>query len=131
MNSDVLVRLVPGFSNSLFRKSDQVWTTVTGTEAGDALIAIVTGSAKLDVFGAPYATGNGMHDVHCNQGDPKGSQWYPSNGAWQDGFDALNNDNTYSIYLGMFLNPRLNTDAKWKPGLGLPMKRHSMARQNG
>jgi hypothetical protein len=105
-----------GFLNSLFHTNDQVWTTVTGSEAGDALIAMVTGSAKLYVFGAPYNSGNGMHDVHCNQGDPLGSQWYASNGTWQDGcVVAKNNDNTYSIYLGMFLNQTLNTDANGNP----------------
>jgi uncharacterized protein YukJ len=25
-----------------------------------------------------------MHNVHQNQGDPAGSQWWPENGTWQD-----------------------------------------------
>jgi hypothetical protein len=92
------------------------WITVTGTEAGEALVAMAWASAKLYVFGAPYTTGKGMHDVHCNQGDPAGSQWYASNGIWQDGcVFALLPDGTYSAYLGMFLNQTLNTDNSGNP----------------
>jgi hypothetical protein len=110
---------VLGFFNSLFRTNDQVWTTVTGTEAGDALIAMLTESAKLYVFGAPYNIGNGMHDVHCNQGDPKGTQWYPSNGTWQDGcVVALDNDYIFDLPRDV---PESNAEyrCKWKPGLGI------------
>jgi hypothetical protein len=111
-----LAALVTVF-NAWFGTNDKVWQTVTGTEAGDALIAMVQPSTKLYVFGAPYKTGqHGMHDVHCNQGDPAGSQWYTSNGIWQDGcVVALNADGTYSMYLGMFLNQTLNTDSNGNP----------------
>jgi uncharacterized protein YukJ len=27
----------------------------------------------------------GMHNIHQNQGDPAGSQWWNDNGIWQDG----------------------------------------------
>lgn len=89
---------------------------MTGTEAGEALVAMAWASVKLYVFGAPYTTGKGTHDVHCNQGDPAGSQWYLSNGTWQDGcVFALLADGTYSAYLGMFLNQTLNTDGNGNP----------------
>jgi uncharacterized protein YukJ len=26
-----------------------------------------------------------MHNIHQNQGDPAGSQWWGENGIWQDG----------------------------------------------
>ncbi|MFD0568657.1 DUF2278 family protein [Kitasatospora gansuensis] len=37
------------------------------------------------MFGQSFTTGLGVHDVHLNQGDPVGSQWYVTNGIWQDG----------------------------------------------
>jgi Uncharacterized conserved protein (DUF2278) len=102
--------------NSLTGSSQKEWITVTGSEAGDALIAMVQQSTKLYVFGAPYTTGKGMHDVHCNQGDPRGSQWYAANGIWQDGcVFARMPDGTLSAYLGMFLNQTLNTDDNGNP----------------
>ncbi len=64
--------LIVGIINAIFKSNKQTWTNVTGNEAGNALIAMVTGSTKLFAFGAPYTTGYGVHDVHCNQGDPPG-----------------------------------------------------------
>ncbi|HKB60931.1 MAG TPA: DUF2278 family protein [Gallionellaceae bacterium] len=102
--------------NGIFKTKDQEWIAVTGTEAGDALINMVQGSKKVYVFGAPYADGNGMHDVHCNQGDPLDSQWAKDNGIWQDGCVFVQKqDGTYSAYLGMFLNQTLHTDDNGNP----------------
>jgi uncharacterized protein YukJ len=102
--------------NSIFGTKEQEWNTVTGSEAGDALIAMVQNSNKVYVFGAPYTTGNGMHDVHCNQGDPINSQWGPANGIWQDGCVFVQkSDGTFSAYLGMFLNQTLKTDNNGNP----------------
>ncbi|MGC1378076.1 MAG: DUF2278 family protein [Anaerolineales bacterium] len=104
------------FMNSIFGTQEQEWNTVTGSEAGDALIAMVQNSNKVYVFGAPYQTGNGMHDVHCNQGDPINSQWGPANGIWQDGCVFVQkSDGTFSAYLGMFLNQTLKTDNNGNP----------------
>jgi len=61
-----------GVWNAIFKTSFQTRTNVTGNEAGEALVAMVMGSTKVYAFGAPYTTGNGVHDVHCNQGDPPG-----------------------------------------------------------
>jgi hypothetical protein len=98
------------FWNAIFRTNIQTWTNVTGNEAGDALIAMVTGSTKVFAFGAPYTNGNGVHDVHCNQGDPPG-QFRPLDGIWQDGcVFAMKADGTLSAYLGKFSTQSLNTD---------------------
>ncbi|MEP6675521.1 MAG: DUF2278 family protein [Ferruginibacter sp.] len=103
--------------NAIFKTGQQVWNTVTGNEAGDALIAMVQGSQKVYVFGAPYTDGDhGMHDIHCNQGDPAGSQWYHENGIWQDGCVFVKKaDGTFSAYLGKFLNQTLKTDNNGNP----------------
>ena len=91
------------------------WINVTGNEAGEALIATLKSSTKVYVFGAPYTTGKGVHDVHCNQGDPPG-QFRALDGIWQDGcVFILRGDGTLSAYLGKFSTQTLNTD-----GNGLP-----------
>lgn len=96
--------------NAIFKTSFQTWTNVSGNEAGDALIAMVTGSTRVFAFGAPYTTGKGVHDVHCNQGDPPG-QFRPLDGIWQDGcVFAIKADGTLSAYLGKFSTQSLNTD---------------------
>ena len=102
--------VIIGFINWIFGTNRQVWTNVTGNEAGNALIAMVTGSQRVFAFGAPYTSGYGVHDVHCNQGDPPG-QFRPLDGIWQDGcVFALKADGTLSAYLGKFSTQSLNTD---------------------
>ncbi len=96
--------------NSIFNTSNQTWTNVTGNEAGNALIAMVTGSQRVFAFGAPYTNGFGVHDVHCNQGDPPGP-FRSLDGIWQDGcVFAIKADGTLSAYLGKFSTQSLNTD---------------------
>jgi hypothetical protein len=97
--------------------ASQPWTNVTGNEAGDALIAMVTGSTKVFAFGEPYTTdGNGVHNVHCNQGDPPGPH-QSDDGIWQDGcVFAKKADGSLSAYLGKFSTQTLKTD-----GHGLPI----------
>jgi hypothetical protein len=101
--------------NAIFRTSFQTWTNVTGNEAGDALVAMVTGSTKVFAFGAPYTTGLGVHDVHCNQGDPPGP-FQHLDGIWQDGcVFVIKADGTLSAYLGKFSTQSLNTDNNGLP----------------
>jgi hypothetical protein len=105
-----------GLMNAIFKTNQQVWIKVTGDEAGNALAGMVQQTTSLFVFGAPYTSGLGMHDIHCNQGDPVSSQWGPSNGIWQDGaVFAIKPDGSLSAYLGMFLNQTLNTDNNGNP----------------
>ena len=40
---------------------------------------------RIYVFGEPYSSGLGVHNVHMNQGDPVSSQFSAENGIWQDG----------------------------------------------
>lgn len=101
--------------NAIFSTKRQTWTNVTGNEAGQALLAMVTTSTRLFAFGAPYVTGYGVHDVHCNQGDPPG-QFQHLDGIWQDGcVFATKQDGTLSAYLGKFSSQTLNTDNNGLP----------------
>ncbi len=104
-----------GIWDAIFKTNIQVWTNVTGNEAGLALVAMVTGSKKVWAFGAPYTSGLGVHDVHCNQGDPPGPH-QADDGIWQDGcVFALKGDGTLSAYLGKFSTQTLKTNNQGLP----------------
>ncbi|WP_431680004.1 DUF2278 family protein [Kitasatospora sp. KL5] len=56
-----------------------------GDNALDVLRPHLQAASRIYVFGRRFDTGPGVHDVHRNQGDPYGSQWWDDNGPWQDG----------------------------------------------
>ncbi len=41
--------------------------------------------SRVYLFGEPYTTGLGLHNIHQNQGDPVGSPFAAENAIWQDG----------------------------------------------
>jgi len=106
-----------GAINAVFGTSLMSWTNVTDNEAGQALVAMVTGSTRVFAFGAPYTSGNGVHDVHYNQGDPpQPPQFRALDGIWQDGcVFAIRGDGTLSAYLGKFSTQSLHTDSNGLP----------------
>ena len=69
-----------------------VWTDNVGTEALDhleSMFAKPESVAKVYLFGAPFpfpyqVVPQGLHDVHCNQGDPPGPFRHLDE-IWQDG----------------------------------------------
>ncbi len=46
--------------------------------------AVADPRGTVYAFGAEYTTGNGIHDIHMNQGNPAGDH-SGDNGIWQDG----------------------------------------------
>jgi Uncharacterized conserved protein len=110
--------LILGFWNGIFGTNKKVWTINTGHDALDRLRDMITNSSRLYVFGAPYTYGGpGVHDIHMNQGDPRGSQWYPANGTWQDGcvIAARPDEDKLFGYFGKFVTQSLNTDDNGNP----------------
>jgi Uncharacterized conserved protein (DUF2278) len=98
-----------GFIGAVFQTRLSAWNDVTGDEAGNALVAMIENSSTVFAFGAPYTTGNGVDDVHCNQGDPPGS-FQSLDDIWQDGcVVARMGDGSLSAYLGKFSTQTLNT----------------------
>jgi hypothetical protein len=65
------------------------WILSDGDNALTALEQRVAVGRRAYLFGQRYTSGNGVHDVHQNQGDPAGSQWWSQNGIWQDGAVAI------------------------------------------
>jgi len=106
--------VILGFINGIFGSNEKVWNDVTGSEAGEALVALVTGSQRVYVFGAPYRDPNpypGAHDVHMNQGDPINSQFHSLDGIWQDGCVIVEtSEGKLSGYFGKFATQSLTTD---------------------
>jgi hypothetical protein len=83
------------------------WKNGTGPAAFKDLEPLLIASRKLFIFGEPFRTGNGVHNIHQNQGDPLDSQWYPENGIWQDGaVIVLRHDNTIAAFLCKFNTQR-------------------------
>jgi hypothetical protein len=80
-----LDRIVPIWIPIHFRP----WILSDGDNALTTLEQHVAVGRRAFLFGERYTTGNGVHDVHQNQGDPAGSQWWAQNGIWQDGAVAI------------------------------------------
>ena len=62
-----------------------MWQRGDHVQASTALEGILAPGKRALVWGEPFTSGNGMHNIHQNQGDPAGSQWWNENGIWQDG----------------------------------------------
>jgi hypothetical protein len=97
--------------------SSQPWISSNGDNALDALAPLLTAATRIHLFGERYEDGtNGVHDVHDNQGDPAGSQWYAGDGIWQDGGVACQSpgDNV-AIWQVRFNTQSLDTDNQGHP----------------
>lgn len=87
-----------------------VWHSGSQVEAAEALEPILVPGRRTIVFGEPFTTGRGMHNVHQNQGDPPGTQWYAENGIWQDGATlTLRPDGRFDVFLSKFSTQSLHT----------------------
>jgi hypothetical protein len=65
------------------------WQAGSNLDAAAALEPLLVEGRRILVFGEPFTQGLGMHNIHQNQGDPAGSQWWDENGTWQDGAVAV------------------------------------------
>ena len=67
------------------------------------------------MFGAPYRTGLGVHDIHMNQGDPPG-QFQHLDGIWQDGGTVVESaSGRLDGFLTKFKTQSLDTDDNGLP----------------
>jgi len=69
------------------------WKSGSGTDAFDDLEPLLSQCVRIMVFGEPFRTGRGVHNIHQNQGDPLRSRWRAENGPWQDGAVLVMRDN--------------------------------------
>ena len=61
------------------------WKSGTGIQALTDLEAVISQAVRFYVFGEPFTTGLGVHNIHQNQGDPIGGGHDGENAIWQDG----------------------------------------------
>jgi len=103
------------FLNRMLEAIASRWIDSTGDNALTILETQLTGSARVFVFGAPYTTGLGVHDIHMNQGDPPG-RFQHLDGIWQDGGTIIERpDGELIAVLTKFETQALNTDENGLP----------------
>ncbi len=92
------------------------WNAGTSDQALTDLESVITGAQRVIVFGAPFRTGRGVHDIHQNQGDPVSSSFSAENAIWQDGITiALRSDGTASAFMNKFSTQSDATDDNGRP----------------
>jgi hypothetical protein len=92
------------------------WTSGSHIEAAEALEPILVPGRRVLIFGEPFRTGLGMHDIHQNQGDPAASQWWDQNAIWQDGGTCTERpDGRFDVFLSKFSTQADTTDDDGHP----------------
>lgn len=85
------------------------WVSSDGDNALDVLEALLPTAARIYIFGEPFMTGLGVHNVHMNQGDPPGPH-QAENGIWQDGAVLVERtDDSVAIWQVKFNTQSLRT----------------------
>lgn len=102
-----------------FRIEDS-WNQGDSVAALEDLEPLVEGTQSAGrlvlVFGEPFTNGLGMHNIHQNQGDPAGSQWWGENGIWQDGCTVLQQSaDTFVAFMNKFTSQSYWTDDQGHP----------------
>jgi hypothetical protein len=96
--------------------SATAWTSGSHLEAAEALEPILVPERRVLIFGEPFSTGLGIHNIHQNQGDPAGSQWWDDNGIWQDGGTLTERpDGLFDAFLSKFSTQAPRTDDDGHP----------------
>ncbi|MBW5481047.1 DUF2278 family protein [Streptomyces bambusae] len=96
------------------------WHAGSNLDAAHAFEPILERGRRILVFGEPFDNDPegdlGMHNIHQNQGDPHGSQWWPENGIWQDGATLTQRpDGRYDVFLSKFSSQAGHTDTAGHP----------------
>jgi hypothetical protein len=106
--------------NALFRiivlDQEFFWKTGNNIDAIEELESVINQGEKVFIFGQFFNNGNGVHDIHQNQGDPLTSQWSASNGIWQDGATIIQKaDGSFVGFFNKFETQSFKTDDFGKP----------------
>ncbi len=87
------------------------WNKGTGINALKDLEAVLGDAVRCYVFGEPFTTGLGVHNIHQNQGDPPGSPFSAENGVWQDGATIVQTSTgKFIAFLNKFKTQAYKTD---------------------
>jgi len=113
MMPDPITRLLMILAEALLQPR---WEQGSNIDAANALEPLLSSPKRVFVFGEPFDTGFGMHNIHQNQGDPAGSQWWSENGIWQDGGTIIERaDGSLVAFLNKFTSQAYRTDEAGHP----------------
>jgi len=91
------------------------WISSNGDNALNVLEAALPTATRIYMFGEPFTTGLGVHNVHQNQGDPPGPH-QAENAIWQDGGVVMQYaDGKVTVWQVKFNTQSLHTDDNGLP----------------
>lgn len=94
-----------------FLRWNPPWRRGTGIQALTDLEAIIAKGVRFYVFGEPFTSGLGVHNVHQNQGDPVGGGHDAENAIWQDGGTVVQTaSGEFYAFLNKFKTQSFKTD---------------------
>jgi hypothetical protein len=112
MMPDAFTRILEAIAGALVN----AWQKGSHVEATAALEGILEIGQPVYVFGEPFTTGFGVHNVHQNQGDPLDSQWAAENAIWQDGGTIVKRANGSMVaFISKFTSQSYKTDDQGHP----------------
>lgn len=92
------------------------WNSGTGIQALTDLEAVIAQGVRFYMFGEPFHTGLGVHNIHQNQGDPVGGGYDAENAIWQDGGTIIETaQGTFVGFLNKFKTQAFKTDDLGRP----------------
>lgn len=99
-----------------FLRWNPPWSSGTGIQALTTLEEVLDSAARCYVFGEPFTSGFGVHNIHQNQGDPVGGGHDAENAIWQDGVTVIEKtDGSIVAFLNKFKTQSFKTDALGHP----------------
>lgn len=106
--------------NTLFRlwvlDQSSFWLIGNNIDAIEQFESVISQGDKVFVFGQFFNTGNGVHDIHQNQGDPIASSFSLTNGIWQDGATIVQKANgSFVGFFNKFETQSFKTDSQGHP----------------
>ena len=92
------------------------WKSGTGLQALTDLEAVIAQGVRFYIFGEPFHTGLGVHNIHQNQGDPVGGGFDAENAIWQDGGTVVETaQGDFLAFLNKFKTQAFKTDDAGRP----------------
>ena len=92
------------------------WKSGTGIQALTDLETVIAQGVRFYLFGEPFDTGLGVHNIHQNQGDPVGGGHDAENGIWQDGATIVETaQGEFLGFLNKFKTQAFKTDNQGRP----------------
>lgn len=104
-------RVTRSWNRVIRLEQSSFWRKGTSLDAVQELESVLAQGEKVYVYGQFFNSGNGVHDIHQNQGDPLTSPWAATNGIWQDGATVVRRANgTYVGFFNKFSTQSFHTD---------------------